>query len=126
MLTKKVIDLAILNVICMRSISDLSYNDITGSLATLNIVKKLAVFLYRDRLKNKTRSVFVIKKTFSNTGVRFFTNVFFLPQLSFLSETVKFNDSELSRSKIEDVWPYQSQNNHITQLIKGIVIVTIV
>ena len=76
MLTKKVIDLAILNVICMRSISDLSYNDITGSLATLNIVKKLAVFLYRDRLKNKTRSVFVIKKTFSNTGVRFFTNVF--------------------------------------------------
>ena len=48
----------------------------------------------------------------------FFTKVEFS---GFLSETVKFNDSELSRCKIEDVWPYQSQNNHIIQLIKSIV-----
>ena len=35
------------------------------------------------------------------------------PKLSFLSETVKFNDTEFFRCKIEDVSPYQSQNNHI-------------
>ena len=64
----------------------------------------------------------------THTGVRFFFakimffhQCFFSPKLSFLSERVKLNYSELSRCKIEDVSPCQSQNNYIIQLIKGIV-----